>query len=307
MTTYFVLWCFFLSHACGKVTRERETFMNDPRDKQLERLFFIEYLAIFVGKVSRRDLVQRFGISEPAATKDFSLYTTLAPSVLRYDLKQKCYVLSNLAPIFEHHVEQSLQSLAGDRAIRAGNLGEARLTSWITGNIRRQLSLDIASAITRSIYLGLYIDAEYLSLSSGVSTRRLSPVALVNDGLRWHTRCFDHVHRQFRDFSLTRFSSVNTLERSPVTIDQDSDWNDLVSLELVPHPKASHPEAIHVDFDLCEGAKRIQLRRCLVGYFLKHWHVDTTHDASKNPNASQLYLRNRDELVARGVPEWAFI
>jgi hypothetical protein len=280
--------------------------MNDPHDRQLERLFFIEYLAIFTGKVSRKDLVLRFGISEPAATKDFSLYSTMAPDVLRYDLRQKCYTLSNQAPIFRHHVEQSLHSLAGERAIGAGSVGTARLTSWVTANIRRPLSLDVASAITRSINLGLYIDAEYLSLASGVSARRLSPVALVNDGLRWHTRCFDHVHEEFRDFSLTRFSVARTLEKSSVSIEQDTDWNNSVTLKLVPHPKASHPEAINVDFDLVDGAKCVQLKRCLVGYFLKHWHIDTTADASGNPNAQQLFLNNRLELIEMGIPSWAF-
>ena len=279
--------------------------MQDPRDKQLERLFFIEYLAIFTGRVSRKDLVLRFGISEPAATKDFSLYAAMAPGVVQYDLRQKSYMYNHRAPIFEHNVEQSLHSLAGERAIGATSVGAARVASWVTGNIRRPLSLDVASALTRSISLGLYIDAEYLSLSSGVSTRRLSPVALVNDGLRWHTRCFDHSHGEFRDFSLTRFSVVRTLEKSPISIDQDADWHTSVTVKLVPHPRATHPEAIHVDFDLVDDAKHVKLKRCLVGYFLKHWHIDTTADASGNPNAQQLYLSNRNELIEQGIPAWA--
>ena len=280
--------------------------MNDPRDKQLERLFFIEYLAIFAGKVSRKDLVLRFGISEPAATKDFSLYAAMAPDVLRYDLRQRCYIFHRQAPLFEHNVEQSLHSLAGERAIGAGGVGAARLTSWVTSNIRRPLSLYVVSVITRSIHLGLCIDAEYLSLSSGVSARRLSPIALVNDGLRWHTRCFDHLHEEFRDFSLTRFSAARVAEKSSISIEQDVDWNNSVVLKLVPHPSASHPEAIHVDFDLVDGEKHVQLKRCLVGYFLKHWHIDTTADASGNPNAQQLYLSNRGELIEQGIPSWAF-
>lgn len=279
--------------------------MQDPRDKQLERLFFIEYLAIFTGRVSRKDLVLRFGISEPAATKDFSLYAAMAPGVVQYDLRQKSYMYNHRAPIFEHNVEQSLHSLAGERAIGVTSVGAARVASWVTGNIRRPLSLDVASALTRSISLGLYIDAEYLSLSSGVSTRRLSPVALVNDGLRWHTRCFDHSHGEFRDFSLTRFSVVRTLEKSPISIDQDADWHTSVILKLVPHPRATHPEAIDVDFDLVDDAKYVKLKRCLVGYFLKHWHIDTTADASGNPNAQQLYLSNRNELIEQGIPAWA--
>lgn len=66
--------------------------MNLPKDIQRERLYYIEFLALFSGQVGRKDLTSRFGISEPAATKDLSLYGEFAPSVLRYDLRRKCYV-----------------------------------------------------------------------------------------------------------------------------------------------------------------------------------------------------------------------
>jgi hypothetical protein len=36
--------------------------------------------------------VTRSGISEPAATKDLSLYAEIAPTMLEYDLRQRCYV-----------------------------------------------------------------------------------------------------------------------------------------------------------------------------------------------------------------------
>jgi predicted DNA-binding transcriptional regulator YafY len=280
--------------------------MKTPREKQFERLFFIEYLAIFVGRVSRKDLVARFGISEPAATKDFALYTAMAPDVLRYDLRQKCYVLCKTEPYFTHHVEQSLYSLAGERAIGVEGGKTARLASWIATSIRRELSLDLASAITRGIHLGLCVEAEYLSLTKGVSTRKLSPMALVNDGLRWHARCYDHAHEQFRDFSLTRFSKVQPLQPSSVSIDLDADWRDDIVLELVAHPKAAHPESIHIDFDMVGGVKHVCLKRCLVAYFLKHWNIDTSADASGDPNAKQLYLNNRTQLIAQGVSRWAF-
>ena len=280
--------------------------MNLPRDTQLERLFFIEYLAIFSGQVSRKDLVGRFGISEPAATKDLTLYSELAPDVLRYDLRQKCYVLNDHKPYFEHNVEQALYSLAGDRTIGVDSANAKRLTSWVNGNIRRQLPLDTVSAITRSICLGLIIDAEYLSLSSGVKTRKLSPVALVNDGLRWHARCYDHEKSDFRDFSFTRFNRVKIEDRSSISVQADSDWMNEVELELIPHPKATHPETIRVDFDIGDTPKRIQLKRCIVGYFLKHWHVDSTDGASGDPRAQQLYLSNKAALVSQGIPNWAF-
>lgn len=66
--------------------------MSKQREIQRERLFYIEFLAVFSGQVTRKDLVGRFGISEPAATKDLALYVDLAPGMLDYDLRKKCYV-----------------------------------------------------------------------------------------------------------------------------------------------------------------------------------------------------------------------
>lgn len=281
--------------------------MNLPRDTQRERLFYIEYLAIFVGRVSRKDLVARFGISEPAATKDLSLYSELAPNVLRYDLRQKCYVLDEEKPYFDHDVEQALFSLAGERAITVDTERAKRLPSWVSCSIRRQVPLNIASAITRSIYQGLTVEAEYSSASSGESARLLSPLALVNDGLRWHARCFDHEKNDFRDFILTRFSIVRPAGHSSASLEQDVHWKNEVQLELIPHPKADHPEAIRIDFDIADHAKYVSLKPCIVGYFLRHWHIDYSDDAEGNPKAQQLYLNNKKQLIADGVPAWAFV
>lgn len=281
--------------------------MNLPRDTQLERLFYIEFLAIFVGQVTRKDLVTRFGISEPAATKDLSLYSELSPNVLRYDLRQKCYVLDEEKPYFDHNVEQALFSLAGERAIAVDTERSRRLPSWVSCSIRRQVPLNVASAITRSIYQGLVVEADYSSATSGGRARLLSPLALVNDGLRWHARCFDHEKNDFRDFILTRFSAVRPVERSTASLDQDIQWNTEVQLELIPHPRADHPEAIRIDFDITDRAKYVSLKSCIVGYFLRHWHIDYSDDAVGNPKAQQLYLNNKKELIAEGVADWAFV
>src|SRR3546814_12236679 len=90
--------------------------MDTQREVQRERLFYIDFLAFFTGQVTRKDLVERFGISEPAATKDLSLYSDLAPNMLRYDLRQKCYVFAHGTPYFHHEVDQALFSLAGERS-----------------------------------------------------------------------------------------------------------------------------------------------------------------------------------------------
>lgn len=280
--------------------------MNDHRDIQLERLFYLEFLALFTGQVSRKDLVSRFGISEPAATKDLSVYAELAPNVLRYDLRQKCYVLENAEPYFTHDVDQALYSLAGERAIAMNSEHAKRLPSWVNCNIKRKTPLPCVAAITRCLYQGRKMVAEYASLSSGFRERTLSPLALVNDGLRWHVRCFDHSHEEFRDYNLGRFNGIRESEHSDVRLEDDNEWMTEVNLKLMPHPKAKYPDTIRMDYDITGEAKYVSLKICLVGYFLRHWHIDFSDEGSGNPGAQQLFLSNKRELLENGVSSWAF-
>jgi len=279
--------------------------MSVVRAIRNERLFYLEFLALFIGQVSRKDLVSRFGISDPAATKDLSFYAELAPEMLTYDLRRRCYVLNRPEPHFRHDVEQALYSLAGDRAIAIDTEHGKRLPSWVNSSIKRKVPLAIASAITRCVYQGRKMSVEYTSLSSGITKRTLTPLALVNDGLRWHVRSFDHARLEYRDFNLTRFLSVIDEGESNISLAEDKEWNTEVNLNLVPHPRAEHPEAIRVDYDITGDAKSVSLRACLVGYFLRHWHVDSSDSASGNPRAQQLFLANRREMLEAGVPTWA--
>ena len=279
--------------------------MIQHRDIQRERLFYIEFLALFTGQVGRKDLVSRFGISEPAATKDLSLYAELAPDMLNYNLRQRCYVLAGGQPYFEHNVDQALFSLLGERAIALDSEHAKRLDGWISSSIKRKMSLNLVATITRCIYQKRRVAAFYGSMSSGHRSRDLSPLALVHDGLRWHVRCYDHEKESFRDFNLSRFIDISEGDPSEVSLSEDLSWTTRVTLRLAPHPKAEHPETIRLDYDF-EETKSVELRTCLVGYFLRQWHIDSTTDASGNPRAQHLYLDNKLELIEAGVPSWAF-
>jgi hypothetical protein len=281
--------------------------MDSLRGIQQERLFYLEFLALFTGKISRKDLVSRFGISEPAATKDLSLYDKLAPNVIRYDVREKTYVFSSTGKLlFSHDMDQSLYSLSGKRAIAINSEHAKRLPNWVDLSIKRKTPIDLVSTITRSIYQNLEMKAKYFSLSSGNKKRTLSPLALVNDGLRWHIRCYDHEKKRFGDYNLARFTEAKSSISSTINLDNDTEWNKQVTLILIPHPNLKHPETVCIDFDIVEGIKKVKLKACLVGYFLRHWHIDYSDKASGNPQAQQLFLDNKEELVQSGIPDWTF-
>ena len=252
--------------------------MDQQKEIQRERLFFLEFLALFTGQVSRKDLVSRFGISEPAATKDLSLYAGLAPGVLQYDMRQKCYVLREFKPHFTHEVDQALFSLTGKRAIAINAEHAKRLPSWVDSSLKRKVPLEIAACIARCIHQSRDMVVQYGSLSTGVRERTLSPVALVNDGLRWHVRCFAYEHSQFRDYNLARYRTVTQGGPSEVTLEKDLEWNKEVCLRLIPHPKSKEPETITWDYAFDGREKCVALKVCLVAFFIRHWHIDCTDD-----------------------------
>ena len=130
-------------------------------------------------------------------------------------------------------------------------------------------------------------------------------MALVNDGERWHIRCFDHNSGMFKDYNLARFKKVNDIGPTSARIDDDADWQTIVALELTPHPNASHPETIQFDFDMDSNVIKVELPRCVAGYFLRRWHIDFSANAEANPRSHQLYLVNRLELLEQGIQEWA--
>jgi hypothetical protein len=280
--------------------------MNLQRDTQRERLFYIDFLAFFTGQVTRKDLVMRFGISEPAATKDLALYAEMAPGMLQYSLRQRCYVLTGEAPFFHHDVDQTLYALSGDRATTLDTEHAKRVPSWVQSSIKRKMPVSLVAAITRAMHLRRKVAADYVSLNSGSAERILSPLALVHDGLRWHIRCYDHGHNEFRDYNLARFNAVSENGLSEFSLEQDVRWITEVTVKLVPHPKSMHPQTIRLDYDIVGDTKEVLLRPCLVPYFLRHWHIDSSLQATGNPLEQQLYLLNRQELLDLAVPSWAF-
>ena len=231
---------------------------------QRERLFYIEYLLLFTGQLRRKDLVNRFSISEPAATKDLSIFSVLAPEIIEYDRRQKHYKYRKGSLKFEHDVDQSLFALAGERALTQSFDNELLIPSAVNSSIKRQLPIEIVSAITRCISQRLSAKCNYLSLTSGEKERVLSPVATVHDGLRWHVRCFDHEAKKFKDYNLARFVSVVESTGTEVSLESDNNWNKIVEIKLVAHPKLSNPETIEWDYHMMDGVRRIETRACLV-------------------------------------------
>jgi predicted DNA-binding transcriptional regulator YafY len=277
--------------------------LDEVGQAQRERLFHIEFRAFFLGRLSRGDLIRRFGVKEAAATRDIALYRALAPGNLAFDGSTKTYLCAEtFSPLFRHPPEQTLTAIAegvGDDAV-AETGPHVRTERPLRLN---HPPIEIIAAVTRAIAERRPLRVDYLSLSSGLAERVICPFALVDTGVRWHARAFDRRSGEFRDFVLTRIERAELLPGAVAPQEDreaDDQWTRMVELELAPHPGVARPEAIARDYGMENGLLRVRMRAALVGYALLRLSVDATEDHRLSPDRHQLWLRNTPALYGVG-------
>ncbi|WP_326924348.1 helix-turn-helix transcriptional regulator [Burkholderia thailandensis] len=274
----------------------QETSMSSAQE---ERLRFIDFRLMFLGDVSRQDLTDRFGISEPAATRDLTQYRERCAANMEYSHVQRAYLRNyNFAPLYDHESTEALAMIAH------GHLALPRRERKPLLRCDLPIQLDspdsmVVSTITRAINHQHVISIDYRSHSSGETRRQIVPFALVDNGLRWHIRAYDRRRLRFSDFVISRISNP-TIEESVVLTherwEHDIQWNRIVELELVPHPKRPHPETTLFEYGMVNGISRLRVRAAVAGYFLRRWNVDCSPDHCLEGNEYQLWLKNRETL-----------
>ena len=283
-----------------KMTLDR---LQELGHAQRDRMAYIELRLWFVGEIRRQDLAIRFGIQAAAATRDLGLYKELAPSNIEYDSRSKTYVVGHaFTPLFDFPAERVLTWLADG----FGDGEPIRSLTGITCDIPSrlgQLDLGTLASVTRAISQKCSLRFIYHSIANGQSEREVVPFALLDTGLRWHTRAYDRKSGTFRDFVLTRIQdplvlkgdSVEAHERS----DQDIQWTRIVELELVPHPDQPRPEITVLDYGMLDGVIKTKVRAATAGYVLRKWSVDCSPSHSLRGPEYRLWLS--DPLALYGV------
>lgn len=258
--------------------------LADLTQPQRDRLALAELRVRFVGELRRQDLVSRFGIQSAAASRDLALYRELAPGNIDYNSKAKTYVLGpDFKAIFDFSPERVLSWLTQG----FGDGEPMRLKAWVTSESPSRLThpdLDVLACVTRAIHQECTLAIEYHSISNGRAERQIVPLALIDNGLRWHVRAFDRKSQEFRDFVITRIRQPRVLKEDKPeaheTSDQDIQWTRIVELELIPHPDQPHPEITAMDYRMLDGSLRIKLRAATAGYILRKWRLDCSPDHS---------------------------
>ena len=262
---------------------------------QLERMSYIDFRLYFLGELRRADVMTRFGIAPAGATRDIAQYRELAPQNLFLDSSKIYRPSETFTPLFDHSPQRVLTALSQGFGEGVGDLSQSLIRCELPAFLSKP-SMSVLAPITRAINLGKAVRLGYTSVEHGRTERDIVPLALVNNGVRWHVRAFDRKHRQFRDFVLTRMDSPVLLEDEDVTREEmsesDMQWSRIIELELVPHPKHPRPEAIMMDYHMPDGVLRGKVRAAHAGYLLLLWSVDCSPDHRLEGLEFALWLRD---------------
>jgi predicted DNA-binding transcriptional regulator YafY len=268
------------------------------------RLEFIEFRLFWEGGVNRSDIIEKFGVSVPQASKDLTLYQERAPLNVIYDKSRKRYVPSpDFSPRFLN--PEPAEYLNQLRSVADGVLD--RSSSWI-GQFP---AYDAAAAPVRGVSAGTLrsvigaireseaIEVRYQSLSRPEPRWRwLSPHAIGFDGFRWHARAFCGTDQRFKDFLLSRFLETRGRRPSEVSAEADTDWREEIVLEIGPHPELSESQqkVIALDYGMRGGKARIPVRKALVYYTMKRLGLDAAPTV-RRPQDQQIVLLNHAAVV----------
>ena len=267
---------------------------------QKQRLAYIDFKLLFVGRITRNEVVTKFEKGMSGATADLNLYKEFCPSNMVYDTKQRIYVqCATFTPLFTHDPRKTLVKLANQITDGYDVIGEVAFPVEAPSQLNIPDILIVARLI-QAIINQKSVSIIYTSLSSGSAARKLVPHSIVDNGLRWHVRAFDRKSNSFRDFVLTRIAKVTILEKNIEKFEdktEDHQWLRIMPLQLVPHPNnVQYPTAIELDYGMENKVLKLNVRAALAGYLLRRWNVDCTQEASLEGAEYQLWLRNRQTL-----------
>lgn len=289
---------FFLRHV-QSFPIHLNTAVGQLSQAQRERLAFLEMRAYFTGELRRADIEARFGIKPAASSRDLSAYRDLEPGNLDYDVAARCYrPTKSFRPLFEFSSDRVLAWLLQGFADGL-DLGLKQAAPCEGPGQLVRPDMGVLGAITRSMCAKRAVRVNYLSLSSGPKRRDIVPVALADNGLRWHVRSYDRDRKRFSDFVLTRITKADEIEgdvHEHELLAADEQWVRMVEMEIVPHPGIKQPKAVEADYRMDGGVLKIKARAALAGYILRRWSIDASPDHRLDPASHQLWLRNTPTL-----------
>jgi hypothetical protein len=264
--------CLFFIYICRDVKYVVAMALDDLKHAQRERLLFLDRCFTWRGRANRRDLEERFGVSNQQAALDFRAYLERAGRwAPRYDTERKTYIAHDrhapLAP------EVTLQEWEG--VIREAPTEKFCELPALT----RTTDPTVIAEINRALDRSEAIQIRYTSMTSGENSQQwIAPTAFASDGTRVHVRAFSFKHGEFRDYLPVRISSSSsfTTKALDAPLPRDDEWQTLVRFTLAPL-KSLSPEqarAVRREFAFTGQTLTVTTRKALGFYAKRRWGLD---------------------------------
>lgn len=271
-----------------------------------KRLEFIEFRLFWEGGINRADIMERFGVSVPQASKDLSLYEEKAPGNLAYDKRRKRYLAApGFKPVFlkpEADVYLSQLRSVSDRPTATEETWLSDMPETDAMPVpHRVVDVNALRTVLAAIRRQRAVEILYQSMNPSRAEptwRWVTPHAFGYDGLRWHVRAFCHIDKKFKDFLLSRCLEVRGDGEPGAAPGDDVFWNETFLVVLSPNPALSRNQKAVVaqDYDMEDGSVSVPVRKALLYYFEKRLRLDGI-SALDGPHETPVVITNRDEFA----------
>jgi len=271
------------------------------------RYEFIEFQLLWEGVIGRQLLKDKFGISPQQATLDLTSYLDFAPKNMEYDPRQRTYVArTSFSPVFikgdasEYlvHLEMLHQ---GYRAI--SEIWPSTIPAFDAVSVcNRKTDAKVLRNVLRAIREKRSAEVTYVSLSSDSERpRELVPLAIANDGHRWHMRAYDASKERFSDFVLSRIERISVKNGESGDVPRDEAWETYAPLQLRPSPNLNERQKrqVEIEYDMVDGKMTVEVRKAMLFYYLRFYGFDPyeMEDGKiRNKSSFALSIANLDEV-----------
>ena len=258
-----------------------------PADDPHERLKYIDSLLYWRKSFTSKNLQDHFSVTRQTVNRDLKEYEGLfpqnTPHVEVVDRQHFYHTSSTYQPelaekSFSRFLQQSFSS------------NPNFIPAFCAG--RRQ-EPSIVGPLLFAIENGLRFESRYFSVSSGDTEQRvIQPHAIAEACGRYHVRAWCEKSQRYSDFVLARFdeyAELNGPADPEKGADNDSDWNTMLHITVIPDPRLSsnRRKAVEMEYAMRDGRLELTSRLALLNYLLKDLRIDRYQE---NPNAQQVIL-----------------
>ena len=244
---------------------------GELKPAQRARLHYLDQCLTWLGQANRRDLIERFGISNAQAAVDFRIYMerVCAPAPT-YDAVRKTYVANRAHLGLEDITEPpSLEAIYAQ-----AHQDFARLPGPT-----RHCPAPVMRELNQAIERRCFVEIDYVSMSSGRrDCQWIAPAHIASDGERLHVRAWSPDRSEWRDFLPVRVSSGSSFAMRLVEepLPPDEDWDTVIEVRLRPRADltAEQKRAVRLEYGFEGDGIRFETRRALEFYIERRWGLD---------------------------------